>query len=163
MSATNGSGGNGKGSPKPSVQILRQAVRDLSFENFASQQQQGNPEVEVKVNIDAGKTGETGRYEVSFKLNVDAKNKQTGTQIFILELLYTGLFHLANFPEDQLRPFLLIECPRMLFPFVRRIASDVTRDGGFPPLNLQVIDFAEMYRGELERSAADGKKPGSVG
>ena len=161
--STNGSGGNGKGTLQPSVQILRQAVRDLSFENFAVRQPQSTPEVEIKVNIDAGKTGETGGYEVSFKLNVGAKNKQTGAQIFLLELLYSGFFQLQNFPEDQLRPYLLIECPRMLFPFVRRIASDVTRDGGFPPLNLHVIDFAEMYKGELGRNAAERKKDENIG
>ncbi len=160
MENTNGSGGNGKTSPHPSVHIVRQIVRDLSFENFA-QQPQGAPEVDVKVNIDAGRAGEVGKYEVALKLNVIAKDKKSSGHIFILELLYSGLFQLQHFPEDQLRPFLLIECPKMLFPFVRRIVSDVTRDGGLPPLNLQIIDFAELYRIEMKRGAAEKKKTAS--
>jgi len=69
----------------------------------------------------------------------------------LLELDYGGIFHIEGIPDDQLHPFLLIECPRMLFPFARRIVSDVTRDGGFPPLNLENIDFVQLYRQELLR------------
>jgi len=70
-----------------------------------------------------------------------------------MELEYTGVFSIDNIPEEQLHPFLLIECPRMLFPFIRRIVSDVTRDGGYPPLNLENIDFLALYRNELARRA----------
>jgi len=86
-------------------------------------------------------------------LNVSAKTKGEGKPIFLLELDYTGVFHIENVPEDQLHPFLLIECPRMLFPFVRRIVSDVTRDGGYPPLNLETIDFLALYRNEIAKRA----------
>ena len=68
-----------------------------------------------------------------------------------MELDYAGIFHVEGVPDDQMHPFLLIECPRMLFPFVRRIISDVTRDGGFPPLNIDTVDFLALYRSELQR------------
>jgi len=68
---------------------------------------------------------------------------------------YVGVFHIENVPEDQLHPFLMIECPRMMFPFLRRIVSDVTRDGGFPPLNLENIDWVQIYRNEIARRKSE--------
>jgi preprotein translocase subunit SecB len=85
------------------------------------------------------------------KLVIDSSSKDKKTKLFLLELDYGGIFHIEGIPDDQLHPFLLIECPRMLFPFARRIVSDVTRDGGFPPLNLENIDFVQLYRQELLR------------
>ena len=80
-------------------------------------------------------------------------------KLFLMEIDYVGIFNIEGVPEDQLHPFLLIECPRLLFPFLRRIVSDVTRDGGFPPLNLETIDFMALYRNELmRRQAEEGKK-----
>ena len=78
--------------------------------------------------------------------------------LFVLELDYGGVFQIENIPDDQLHPYLLIECPRMLFPFLRRIVSDITRDGGFPPLNLENIDFLKLYRQEIERRKQEDKK-----
>ena len=88
---------------------------------------------------------------MTIKLNVESKAKEGGETLFMLEIEYTGIFQIDNVPEEQLHPFLLIECPRMLFPFLRRIVSDVTRDGGYPPLNLENIDFLQLYRNELAR------------
>ena len=79
--------------------------------------------------------------------------------LFVLELDYGGVFQIENIPDDQLHPYLLIECPRMLFPFLRRIVSDITRDGGFPPLNLENIDFLKLYRQEIERRKQEDEKP----
>ena len=79
----------------------------------------------------------------------------------MLELDYGGVFQIENVPDDQLHPYLLIECPRMLFPFLRRIVSDVTRDGGFPPLNLENIDFLKLYRQEIDRRKNTKEKNGS--
>jgi preprotein translocase subunit SecB len=78
--------------------------------------------------------------------------------MFLLELEYGGIFHIENLPEDQLHPYLMIECPRMIFPFLRRVVSDVTRDGGFPPMNLEPIDFMALYRNEIQRRTAEGSK-----
>ena len=88
------------------------------------------------------------------KLNLPGKNKSDEATLFLLEMEYAGVFHIEGVPDEQMHPFLLIECPRMLFPYVRRIVSDVTRDGGFPPLNLESIDFVQLYRNEIQRRAA---------
>jgi preprotein translocase subunit SecB len=109
------------------------------------------PDVNVQVNLDAQKRAQEHQYQVSMKLVIDSSSKDKQTKLFLLELDYGGIFHIEGIPDDQLHPFLLIECPRMLFPFARRIVSDVTRDGGFPPLNLENIDFVQLYRQELLR------------
>ncbi|WP_299421757.1 protein-export chaperone SecB [uncultured Shimia sp.] len=144
--------------PQLKMNVLTQFVRDMSFENILAQKgSAGNPQpdVQVQVNLDAKKRNADHQFEVAMKLNITAKNKEDGAEMFILELDYAGVFHVEGVPEDQLHPFLLIECPRMLFPFVRRIVSDVTRDGGFPPLNLETIDFVALYRSELARRAQE--------
>ena len=139
--------------PQPQVAIVSQYVRDLSFENVAAQtqtQSQAKPDIRVTVNLDAKSHGED-RYEVVLKLN--AESKAEDKTLFLAELDYAGVFVVKNVPQDQLHPFLLIECPRQLFPFARRIIADVTRDGGFPPLMLDMVDFVSIYRQELERRA----------
>ena len=148
----------------PKMNILAQYVRDLSFENILSQKGVGgevNPEIQVNVNIDAKKRTTDKQFEVIIKLRVDSKAKGTDNVLFVLELDYSGLFQIENVPDDQLHPFLLIECPRMLFPFLRRIVSDITRDGGFPPLNLENIDFLKLYKQEAERRKKEEEKAGS--
>jgi preprotein translocase subunit SecB len=141
----------------PKMNVLGQFVRDLSFENILSQKGvtgEVQPDIQVQVNLDAKKRSTEGQYEVVLKLRVDSKSKTGKEQLFLLELDYVGIFQIEGVPEEQMHPFLLIECPRMLFPFVRRIVSDVSRDGGFPPLNLETIDFLALYRSELQRRAA---------
>ena len=78
--------------------------------------------------------------------------------LFILEIYYGGIFQITNIPDDQLHPYLLIECPRILFPYLRRIISDITRDGGYPPINLDQIDFLSMYQAGVERKAIKNSK-----
>lgn len=144
--------------PQPRLQILGQFIRDLSFENIAAQKGvQGDvqPDIQVQVNLDARKRGTEGsQFEVATKLKIEAKTKAAGDILFVIELDYAGIFQIDNVPDEQMHPFLLIECPRMTFPFVRRIVSDVSRDGGYPPLNLETIDFIALYRQELARRAA---------
>ena len=138
----------------PKMNILAQYVRDLSFENILAQKGvdgELNPEMQVNVNIDAKKRTADNQFDVIIKLRVDSTSKGTNDILFVLELDYGGVFQIENIPEDQLHPYLLIECPRMLFPFLRRIVSDITRDGGFPPLNLENIDFLKLYKQEMER------------
>lgn len=142
----------------PRMQIINQYIRDLSFENVAAQKNMGNqtqPDINVQVNLDARK-GEGNQFEVIQKLTISATSGED--TIFMLEVDYAGLFAIDNVAEDQLHPFLMIECPRMLFPFVRRIVRDVTADGGFPPLNVDNIDFVQLYRAELARLAEEQKK-----
>jgi preprotein translocase subunit SecB len=138
----------------PKMNIVAQYVRDLSFENILAQKGidgELNPEMQVNVNIDAKKRTTDNQFDVIIKLRVDSTSKGTDDILFVLELDYGGVFQIENIPEDQLHPYLLIECPRMIFPFLRRIVSDITRDGGFPPLNLENIDFLKLYKQEMER------------
>ena len=139
----------------PRMQILAQYVRDLSFENIVAQRglngAEVTPEVSVQVSLDARKRSTEHQYEVICKFRVGSKNTADDANLFMCELDYGGVFHVEGVPDDQLHPFLLIECPRLLFPFVRRIISDVTRDGGFPPLNIDTVDFVALYRQEIAR------------
>jgi preprotein translocase subunit SecB len=158
-------GENGAAAPQaptpPKMNVLAQFVRDLSFENILAQKGASGdvqPDVQVQVNLDAKKRSQENQYEVILKLKIDSKVKGREDHLFILELDYSGVFHIENVPEEQLHPYLLIECPRMIFPFVRRIVSDVTRDGGFPPLNLETVDFLALYRAELQRRAAEAPR-----
>lgn len=142
---------------QPQMKILGQFIRDLSFENIMAQKGisgEVQPDVAVQVNLDAKKRSVEHQFEVTIKLNITSKTKAGGEEMFLVELEYTGLFHIEGVPDAQMHPFLLIECPRMLFPFVRRIVSDVTRDGGYPALNLENIDFVSIYRNELARQQA---------
>lgn len=146
---SNGKTGNGAGTPgaAPSMKILGQYIKDLSFENPNAPQsltgQDGQPEINISVNVNAKPMSETD-FEVELHLNAKASGKSS--TVFVTELLYAGIFRLENIPQEALHPIVLVECPRMLFPFARQIIADVSRNGGFPPLMLDPIDFAAMYQ-----------------
>jgi preprotein translocase subunit SecB len=129
------------------ITINAQYIKDLSFENPRAPNSlvltKEQPKVDVDVNVNARKLQEN-TYEVALTIRVDTK--VGGDTAFLSELVYGGLFTIKDVPENALRPLLLIECPRLLFPFARRVISDVTRDGGFPPLLVNPIDFADLYR-----------------
>lgn len=140
--------------------VLAQYIRDMSFENILAQKGIGDsqtPQISVQVNLDARKRSVDKQYEVITKLNITSKSKEKEEPLFVLELEYAGIFEIDGVPDEQMHPYLLIECPRITFPFVRRIVSDITRDGGFPPLNLETIDFLSLYRSELARRAETEK------
>ena len=142
--------------PQVKSRVLAQYIRDMSFENILAQKGvagDAQPEIAVQVNLDARKRTTEHQFEVITKLNITSKSKESGDPLFVLELEYAGIFQIEGLPEEQMHPYLLIECPRITFPFLRRIVSDVTRDGGFPPLNLETIDFMALYRSELARRA----------
>ncbi|WP_170340670.1 protein-export chaperone SecB [Ruegeria arenilitoris] len=144
--------------PQIQMRILGQFIRDMSFENVMAQKGVSGdvqPEISVQVNLDAKKRSADHQYEVSIKLNLKSKAKGLEDILFLCEIDYCGLFHVEGVPNDQLHPFLMIECPRMLFPYLRRIVSDITRDGGYPPVNLDNIDFVGLYRNELMRRQAE--------
>lgn len=155
--AENGNGAAPQAAPQVKMQVLAQYARDVSFENAVAQKgTQGGevqPEIQVAVSLDARKRPTENQYEVITKYKVTSMNKATNETLFLMELDYAGVFHVENVPDEQLHPFLLIECPRILFPFARRIISDMTRDGGFPPLNIDTVDFVSLYRQELARRA----------
>ena len=148
--------------PQPvKMQVLAQYIRDMSFENILAQKGisgEVQPEINVQVNIDGNKRPIEHQYEVIIKAKILSKTKEKGEPMFLLEVEYGGIFHVENLPDEQLHPYLMIECPRMIFPFLRRIVSDVTRDGGFPPLNLDTIDFMALYRNEVQRRVAEKEK-----
>lgn len=144
----------------PKMQVLGQFIRDFSFENIMVQKGVGGevtPEISVQVALDAKKRKVAHQYEILSKYSITSKNKSGGETLFVLELEYGGLFHVENIPDEQLHPFLMIECPRMLFPFVRRIVADMTREGGFPPLNLDTVDFVGLYRQMVQAKMEEAK------
>jgi preprotein translocase subunit SecB len=133
------------GDALPQVAIITQYVKDLSFENPnapGSLQVQSQPRIDVNVGVNARKAADEV-FEVELKIS--AKADVDGNAAFMVELLYAGLFGLKNVPEEALEPFCIIEAPRILFPFARRIIADAVRDGGFPPLMLDPIDFGQLY------------------
>ncbi len=140
----------------PSANILGQYVKDMSFENpNAPDIYQGNdqPAIDVQFNIGADKTADNV-FEVILKVDITAKTQaQTA---FVVELAYAGLFALKNVPEEQVQPFLFVEAPRLLFPFARRILADAVRDGNFPALMLEPIDFASLYMQQQAQMAQGG-------
>ena len=139
---------------QPSVNVLAQYIRDLSFENILAQKGVSGdvtPDIQIQVKLDARKRWIANQYETIIKLNIDSKSKDTNDQLFLLEIEYAGVFTVTGVPDEQLHPFLMIECPRMIFPFLRRVVSDLTQDGGFPALNLETIDFMQLYRSEALR------------
>jgi preprotein translocase subunit SecB len=139
---------NGNGGQPPQevrVQVLGQYVKDLSFENPGAPGDSMNarPQIDLGVDLQARRLDQE-RFEVELKLRVTAKAEEKA--LFLLELAYGGLFAIQNAPEEILQQFLLIEGPHILFPFARRIVADVIRDGGMPPLMIEPIDFAALYR-----------------
>jgi preprotein translocase subunit SecB len=129
----------------PRVQIIAQYVKDLSFENpGAPSSITGRPNIDLGVDLQARRM-EGSLFEVELKLRVNAKAAED-KPVFLLELVYAGLMQIVNVPDDVLQQILLIEGPHMLFPYARRIISDAVRDGGMPPLMIEPIDFAALYR-----------------
>ena len=156
---------NGEATPQQpaavKMQVLGQFIRDMSFENIVAQKGitgDVKPAVNVQVALDAKKRPTDNQFEVAIKLNITSKSEDGAATYFVFELDYAGIFHIENVPDEQMHPFLLIECPRMVFPFVRRIVNDVTRDGGFPPLNLDTIDFVQLYRQNIATQQAEAAK-----
>jgi len=147
------SGGDG-----PQVNVLGQYIKDLSFENpnapKSFQEPGENPNLQLNFNVGANKLSED-TYEVTLHFEGEAKSDASG--IYQLDLVYAGVFRAQNFPQERLRPFLFVDCPAMLFPFVRRIIADLTREGGYPPLLIDPIDFAALYRRNAAKEQASAE------
>ena len=151
MSATGAppNGDNGAGGA-PRIQVIAQYVKDLSFENpGAPSSVTARPQIDLGVDLQARRL-ENQLFEVELKLRVNAKS-QDDKPVFLLELAYAGLLQIVNVPEDVLQQVLLIEGPHLLFPYARRIISDAVRDGGMPPLMIEPIDFAGLFRSRMEQ------------
>ncbi|HEX2148130.1 MAG TPA: protein-export chaperone SecB [Pseudorhizobium sp.] len=146
---------NSQGATSPSLNILAQYTKDLSFENPGAprslQARDKAPAININVNVNANPLSETD-FDVVLSLNVEAKD---GDKIvFAAELVYGGVFRVTGFPQEHMLPVLFIECPRLLFPFARQIVADVTRNGGFPPLMIDPIDFAQMFTQRMAQEKA---------
>jgi preprotein translocase subunit SecB len=146
MTDTNGNGAGGA----PALNALVQYLKDFSFENPNAPNslgpQEKSPDITIQVNVNAKQLGATD-FEVT--LNLDAKAGEGAGLLFKLDLEYGGVFRLLNIPEDQVHPIVMIECPRLLFPFVRQIVAEATRNGGFPPLYIDPIDFVGLYQQKI--------------
>lgn len=146
--------------PQVKTQILNQFIRDVSFENILAQKgstTEVKPNVNVRIGLDVKKRPNEGEYEVILKTKAETTNATDGNTLYLLELDYAGLFRIEGVPQEQLHPYLMIECPRLIFPFLRRVVNDITRDGGFPPLNLESVDFVDMYRKQIEAAKAQAE------
>jgi preprotein translocase subunit SecB len=160
-----GANGAGDGSFQPQVSILAQYVKDLSVENPSAPQVyswQVQPNLDVQFNLNVQGAGENV-HEVSLKFDISARS-DNGTH-FVIDLTYGGLFAIQNVPQEALSPFLLVEAPRLLFPFARQVISEAASGMGFPPLMLDPIDFASAYMAQVEAAQqqgglGDGQLPG---
>ena len=157
MATTNG-GPNLQGAFLPAINVLSQYIKDLSFENPNapdSMRASGpHPTIKVEFNVSAKPVSE-GNIEVELK--IEARAQQEEKVLFNIDLTYAGVFRVQNIPQEALQPLILIECPRLLFPFARRVVADCTRDGGFPALMLDPIDFVGLFRRRVQQQQQQGE------
>jgi len=154
----------GQAAGPPMIRVLAQYVKDLSFENpglFAAQQGNTAPEIELGIDVRV-EPGPPAEKIFAVELKLSARAKRQDAVVFIVELVYAGVVQLQDAKQEDAEPMLLIECPRLLFPFARRIIADVTREGGHPPLMIDPIDFVGLYRQQRQRAeeAAQQKPAG---
>ena len=156
MADNNGTNGGsipqpGDSSLHPQVNVLGQYIKDLSFESPDTERffrgPGKNPNLQLNFNVEVRNLQENS-YEVSLSLEGEARSDDG--VLYNIELLYAGAFVLRNLPKDAIHPVLFVECPALLFPFARRLVADLTREGGFPPLLLDPIDFGGLYRRRIE-------------
>jgi preprotein translocase subunit SecB len=146
--------------PLPQIGVLTQYVKDFSFENpnaprsMAPSTQQ--PAISINIGVDAAPLTET---DVEVTLRLEGKGESQGMLLFSFELMYSGVFRILNVPPESLQPTVMIECPRLLFPFAREIVATATRNGGFPPLLLEPIDFVALYRQRMAAAQASPAPP----
>jgi preprotein translocase subunit SecB len=148
---------------QPGIHVLGQYVKDLSFENpGAPQSLRPNdkaPKLDVNVNLNVRSQTQTD-FEVELKL--EARAARGDDTLFIVEVIYAGLFQIRNVPTEHVQPLLLVECPRLLFPFARQIVADATRQGGFPPLMIDPVDFTALYRRRMAELGAQQQPPAAA-
>ncbi len=136
----------------PSLTVLAQYLKDLSFENPrapAVYQSNSTPKIDVNVDVQ-GRGLNENQYEIELSVAARA-NRENGDAMFVVEATYAGVFGIINVPKDQLEMVMMVECPRLLFPFMRQIVADATRNGNFPPLMLEPIDFMGIYIANAQR------------
>ena len=164
---TNGDGSNGNGAgpapDEPQVSVVAQYVKDLSVENPSAPQVfqwQTQPALDVQFSLNANKIADDV-HEVALKIEVSARS-DNGVH-FVIDLTYAGLFAMRGVPEEALAPFLLIEAPRLLFPFARQIVAEAVTNTGFPPFMLEPIDFASLYMAQVQQLQEPEEQGGEGG
>lgn len=163
---TAGNGGQTAGSPAGAqaapaqLNVLAQYIKDLSFENpnapKSLQPAQQQPSINIQINVSAKPLTET---DVEVELKIEGKAESTGNVLFQFELIYGGVFRLQNIPQQDLHPIMMIECPRLLFPFAREIISSAVMNSGFPPLRIDPVDFVGLYRQRMAQLQAQPQQP----
>lgn len=152
--------------PKPEVRMLAQYIKDVSFESPRTTQMLPQsvyqPQVNISVSVNARAFDEQ-QSEFEVELALEGKGEKDGEVVFLAELVYAGRMQVRNVPDEMKAPLTLIEAPRILFPFARRILADLVRDGGFPQLLIEPIDFATLYRQRMEQAAAGQGQAESAG
>jgi preprotein translocase subunit SecB len=153
---------NGAGQPaqqQPTLSVLAQYIKDFSFENpnapGSLRPREQSPEIAININVSASGLTQND-FEVVLQLEAKAADGKGGdgkNVVFTAELTYAGVFRISGIPQESLQPALLIECPRILFPFARQIIADATRNGGFPPLMIDPIDFARLFQSRMAEQA----------
>lgn len=155
--ADEAAGGATQSKTQPQMSVLTQYIRRVLFENTAAIENKnpgGKPNINVQVNVESNSVGEN-RYQVALIMAIETINNEE--EVFIVDLEYVGVFQISGVPESAMQAVLSVECPRLLFPFSRRVIAEVTRDGGYPPLMLDPIDFAALYRRQLQRQNEAGE------
>ena len=136
----------------PQLNVLAQFIKDFSFENPNAPRSlapsQAQPGINIQINVGVGQLAPND-YEVSLKLEGKAESSDGATLLFAFDLTYSGVFRIQNVPQEQIHPVVMIECPRLLFPFAREIIASAVRAGGFPPLLLDPVDFVSLYQQRL--------------
>jgi preprotein translocase subunit SecB len=139
----------------PQLSVLTQYVKDLSFESpgapLSLRPREKSPAININVNVQANPLAEN---DFDVGLTLTAKAEDEGNVLFNVELVYGGVFRVANFPQEHVLPILFVECPRLLFPFARQIVAECTRNGGFPPLMIDPVDFAQMFQRRMAEEQA---------
>jgi preprotein translocase subunit SecB len=163
MSTTNGGPGEASAPAQdnqPQLNVVAQYIKDFSFENpnaprsLMSAGQQ--PQIGIQIKVDAAPLSDT---DIEVALKLEGKAETGGTLMFVFELTFAGVFRIRNVPADSLNAIVLIECPRLLFPFAREIVAGTVRNGGFPPLLLDPVDFVSLYRQRMAQQAQGEPAP----
>ncbi|MDT3685249.1 MAG: protein-export chaperone SecB [Pseudorhodoplanes sp.] len=159
--STNGTQGNGGDQPRPTggaapqLNVLAQYIKDFSFENpnapRSLQPSQQQPSINLQINVNANTLAGN---DVEVELKIEGKAETPDTVLFVFDLVYAGVFRIQNVPQNDVHPIVMIECPRLLFPFAREIVAAAVRNGGFPPLMIDPIDFVGLYRQKIAEAQA---------
>jgi preprotein translocase subunit SecB len=159
MTTTNGGPGQsgwgtpGAGQDQPQLTVVAQYIKDFSFENPNAPQslnaRQEQPQIGIQINVGATPLSET---DIEVVIKLDGKAETASTMLFRFELEFAGIFRVRNVPQESVNPLVMIECPRLLFPFAREIIANAVRNGGFPPLLLDPVDFVSLYRQKMAQA-----------